>query len=314
MRRLAVPVVLAVALTMGAASPAYATDPAPVRTVSTDPEKVVESYNYAGTSDVDQELTAYYNPSESGRPWIAVVHGGSWAAGSRTNTETASAEFYAEGFNVFNIAYRLTTDYRGNPGAPWPAQRDDVVAAIDWVKANADAFGIDPERGALYGFSAGGHLAASAGLLGNGSARVHAVVSVSGVLQPHRVVDVAVSDPAVGHGGDFPTAANKTLMNWESVAMRCPRLTTWTDCNSRWSDFLPETHISADDPPVLILQGTADPAVPPQTGRAFSYWLTKSGVENTLTEGVNWGHTEALAFDDGWRQKQVMDFLKNATA
>jgi acetyl esterase/lipase len=275
---------------------------------------VVETYNYAGTADVDQTLDAYYNPSADTGRWVAVFHGGSWSAGSKANTAAASEKLRAAGFTVFNVAYRLTSTYGSNIGSPWPAQRDDGLDAIAWIKAHAAQFGIDPDRGAVYGFSAGGHIAAQVGLYGNGGARVNAIVSASGVLQPHRVQDVADSDPATGHGGDLPTQANKTLARWEAVALGCPRLPSWTDCNARWNDFLPETHISADDPPVMMFQGTADPSVPPQSARSFQYWLNTKQVPNTLTECVNWTHTEACAFDGGTRQQQLINFLTTSTA
>jgi acetyl esterase/lipase len=281
--------------------------------------EITATVNYASTSDKDQTMDVYSPETTSTDyssvrgAWIAVFHGGSWSAGSKLNTDKASQKFADQGFKVFNVAYRLTTDYNGNPGAPWPAQRDDGITAINYIKSHALEYDIDPNRGAVYGFSAGGHIAMEVGLYGN-TRNVEAIVSASGVLQPHRVQDVADSHPDVGHGGDFPTVANKTLARWEAVAMRCPRLTTWYDCNARWLDFMPETHISPNDPPVWMTQGTADESVPWGTGKAFQYWLNRQGIRNTLIEGVNWGHTDALAFDGGTREASMMAFLKKETA
>jgi acetyl esterase/lipase len=285
----------------------------PTRTLSATPDLRIETYDYAGTGDPDQSLDAYYDPDVTGRPWIITVHGGSWAAGSKSNADPASRKFQVEGFQVFNVAYRLTTDYGANIGSPWPAQRDDVIKAFKWIRANAAQFGIDPDRAAIYGFSAGGHIAMSVGLY-LGKPAIKAIVTASGVLQPHRVEDVADSDPATGHGGDFPTEANKTLARWTAVACRCPHLTTWTDCNNRWLDFMPETHLDANSPPMMTFQGTADESVPAQTGRSFKYWTDRAGVKNTLVEGVGWGHTELLAFDSGTRQANMIRFLKTETA
>lgn len=271
------------------------------------PEATAAVIRYKYGSNPAQVVEVY--PSTA-RRWVMVVHGGSWAAGSLASGHRAAGVLAAGGFRVFNIDYRKTTDYPGAPGAGWPAQRDDVLTAIAWVKSHAGQFGIDPDRGAVYGFSAGGHLAAQAGLYGNGGARVRAIVSVSGVLQPHRVVDVASSSSS--WGGDKPTPANRTLAAWESVAMRCPRL-PWTACSHRWTDFLPQTHISADDPPVLIFQGTSDPSVPPQTGPAFRYWLSWGHVPSTLIQCVHWTHTESCALDGGWRQRLLIDFLTART-
>jgi len=273
----------------------------------------IATYNYGGGNDPEQTLDAYYDKAASSRPWIAVIHGGSWAAGTKAASAASARKFQLAGFQVFNVEYRKTSDHDSRPGVPWSSQRDDVIRAVNWIRARAAQFGTVANRGAVYGFSAGGHLAMTVGLTGNGSTKVRAIVSASGVLQPHRLQDVADSDPAVGHGGNYPTVANRTLARWAAVAMRCPRL-AWADCSRRWDAFLPENLISSDDPPAMMFQGTADAAVPSQTGRAFSYWLSRKGVENSLTECVNWPHTEACAFDGGARQAKMIAFLKKKTA
>jgi acetyl esterase/lipase len=273
----------------------------------------VATHNYGGGKHPEQTLDAYYEGAAPPRPWIAVIHGGSWAAGNKAASASSARKFQQAGFQVFNIEYRKTSDFGSQPGVPWASQRDDLIRAVDWIRAHAAQFGTVANRGAIYGFSAGGHLAMTVGLTGKGSSRVRAIASASGVLQPHRVLDVADSSPAVGHAGDYPTLGNRTLARWAAVAMRCPRL-AWTDCRQRWDAFLPENLISADDPPVMMFQGTADASVPSQTGRAFRYWLSAKGVENSLTECVNWTHTEACAFDGGARQAKLMAFLKKKTA
>lgn len=286
----------------------------PVRTMVSTAGLLVETYDYAGAGDSERTVDVYSEPGADTGRWMVTLHGGSWAAGYKANADEASRIFQAAGFTVFNVEYRKTSDYGANTGVPWARQRDDVLDAVEWIKGHAGQFGIDPDRGAIYGFSAGGHLAASVGLQGNGSARFDAIVSASGVLQPDRVWYVAHSDPDVGYAGDFPTSPNKNLAGWAAVAMRCPLLTTWADCSSRWYDFRPDKKISPDDPPMMIFQGTTDPSVPPATGRSFDYWLGQEGVPSTLIECVGWGHNEACALDGGWRQQQMIDFVREETA
>ena len=282
----------------------------PVRTILSTSELTIATYAY-GTA-TDQTLDAYTDPGTTGKPWVIDLHGGSWAAGAKSNADFGSRKLAAQGFVVFNTGYRLTTDYAGRAGVGFADQRADVVKAYHWIQANAVQFGIDPAKGSIYGFSAGGHLAMSVGTY-LGSPAIRAIVSASGVNQPQRVQDVADSDPRKGVSGDLPTSANRTLARWASVAMGCPRLTTWGECNARWNDFMPEKHLGRNDPPVYMTQGTADPAVPSQTGRSFKAALDRVGVANTLVEGVGWGHTELLMFDGKAREANMYAFLKKAT-
>src|SRR5262249_50779241 len=82
-----------------------------------------------------------------------VVHGGSWEHGDSTQLAALNRYLAARGYVVAAINYRLLPDH------PFPAGRDDLLAAIGYLKANASAIGLDPERIVLLGRSAGGQLA-----------------------------------------------------------------------------------------------------------------------------------------------------------
>jgi acetyl esterase/lipase len=89
----------------------------------------------------------------SGHPCVVVIHGGGWDGGDRTQLADANRRLAAEGYAVAAIGYRLA------PAHPWPAARDDVVAAVAHLRAEARTLGVDPARIALLGRSAGGQLA-----------------------------------------------------------------------------------------------------------------------------------------------------------
>lgn len=91
------------------------------------------------------------------RPCLVVIHGGGWDSGDRTQLAAWNERFVAEGYAVAAISYRLA------PQSIWPAQGDDVRAAIAWLKANAVQLEIDPTRLVLLGRSAGGQLATAVG-------------------------------------------------------------------------------------------------------------------------------------------------------
>jgi acetyl esterase/lipase len=86
-------------------------------------------------------------------PCVIVVHGGGWDSGERTQLPALNSYLARRGFAVAAVSYRLT------PQAIWPAQRDDVRAAVTYLKTHAQELGIDSTRFVLLGRSAGGQIA-----------------------------------------------------------------------------------------------------------------------------------------------------------
>lgn len=87
-------------------------------------------------------------------PAVVLVHGGGWDQGSRGGS-LLPGWLAGRGYVVFDIDYRLAT-----PTSPsWQQATGDVKCAVGWVNDHAARFGVDPERIALLGSSAGGHLA-----------------------------------------------------------------------------------------------------------------------------------------------------------
>jgi acetyl esterase/lipase len=86
-------------------------------------------------------------------PCVLVIHGGGWDGGDRGELAHFNHWLARRGYAVAAIDYRLA------PKFTWPAQRDDILAAIDYLKANAASLGIDAGRFVIFGRSAGGNLA-----------------------------------------------------------------------------------------------------------------------------------------------------------
>lgn len=125
-----------------------------------------------------QELKLDFYPAASATapaPCIVVVHGGGWDSGDRAQLAEWNHRWAARGYAVASVSYRLA------PKWIWPAQRDDVLAAITWLKAHADKLGIDPTRFVLLGRSAGGQLAAAVGY----GAHDPAIRGVVALYAPH---------------------------------------------------------------------------------------------------------------------------------
>ncbi|MFT4549497.1 MAG: acetyl esterase/lipase [Verrucomicrobiales bacterium] len=111
------------------------------------------------------------------KPMVMCIHGGGWAQGDRKDFHAMMEKLASWGYSSATVSYRLTDV------APWPAQLEDVQAGLEWIVEHADEYGIDAERIAVTGGSAGGHLALMLGLMpeekGEGR-RVRAVVNLFG--------------------------------------------------------------------------------------------------------------------------------------
>ncbi len=116
------------------------------------PEPVrVETLTYSGDLALD-----FYHPvraDDQPVPCVIVVHGGGWESGTRNEIASLNHWLARRGYAVAAITYRLA------PKFTWPAPRDDILAAIAFLKNRAGVLGIDATRLVLLGRSAGGNLA-----------------------------------------------------------------------------------------------------------------------------------------------------------
>jgi acetyl esterase/lipase len=103
----------------------------------------------------------YLPKSRAKAPALVAMHGGAWRAGTRAFYKYWGPFLARNGYALFTIEYRL-----GKPGA-YPAAVYDVKAAVQFIRARAAEFDIDPDRIGLMGDSAGGQLAALLALAGD---------------------------------------------------------------------------------------------------------------------------------------------------
>ena len=107
-------------------------------------------------------LDVYRRPPATDCPVLIWIHGGGWTVGDKAGRAIETkVDFAGElGAVLVSVNHRLVT-----PGSQirWPTMGQDAAAAVAWVADNADELGVDPERIALMGHSAGAHLVASLG-------------------------------------------------------------------------------------------------------------------------------------------------------
>ena len=135
----------------------------------------IRVYTTANGHDLELHI---FSPSELAEPAPAVVwlHGGGWYSGSWSWCGPC-IWLKERGLVVAQVEYRV----QGRHGSTIPDSYADALAAIEWMRANASEFNVDPNRIAVAGFSAGGHLALSAATFAaEGPARPDLAISISG--------------------------------------------------------------------------------------------------------------------------------------
>jgi acetyl esterase/lipase len=120
---------------------------------------------YADRAGVDPNLTSVdvYLPAGCGPvPVVMWVHAGGWQRGDKSGANVERKAAWAEslGAALVSVNYRLSTP---GSGVMWPDHGDDVAAAVAWAQAEGAAVGLDSERVALVGHSAGAHLVSIVG-------------------------------------------------------------------------------------------------------------------------------------------------------
>ena len=216
------------------------------------------------------------------RPGVLFIHGGGFTGGDKAEYRSASvsADLARAGYVVVSCNYVLGP--KDKPGV-WPRNIADCRDAVRWMRANADALDLDPNRIAVAGGSAGGYLALMVGLSddktgpGGDPAAKHSA-KVSAVIDFYGVVNFSK------HGkGQVPGVSAA-----EQAA------------------YLPENQCDPQDPPVLILHGTADTTVDIAQSDAMAKALRAAKVshEYVVVEGAP--HTFDLhPKGKGWKRTGV---------
>jgi acetyl esterase/lipase len=240
-----------------------------------------------GTERLDVYMPAGLS-SAVGRPVLIAIHGGGWRRLDKAGygARIASA-FVPRGYVVIAPNYQLSA--RGKPS--WPANLDDLQAAVRWVRQNASSLGIDSNRIAAIGESAGANLAALLGAYsGPGAASSSSVQAVVAFSTPTDLAALASESPAAGW------AAAQFLGG------------TPGEVPANYTAASPVDHVSASEPPMFLVQGREDSLIPFSQSVLMSSVLSAAGVRNRLVL-VRGGHD--LDFPEHYRNLvgQILEFL-----
>ena len=179
------------------------------------------------------------------KPAVLLIHGGGWRQGDRTQLKGYGVLIGREGYVCVAPEYRLV------PEAPWPAQLDDVRVALQWLVDHADDLGVDRDRIAVEGNSAGAHLALL--LAADKDLPIRACIAVypptllsHGELEHGSVPLLALADD-----GGSPELAHEAS---------------------------PLRHITPSFPPTQLIHGNADELVPVAASFLLYEELVRHGV------------------------------------
>jgi acetyl esterase/lipase len=291
--------VLAPGQAVGAAADLPATDVAgydPTDETAVPPEaKPHRDLVYAVRDGIKMKLDLFLPPVGGPFPLVMWIHGGAWEMGDKAKY-THMMFLLRRGFAVANIEYRFSQV------APFPAQLDDCESALRFLTANATTFHLDPNRIAASGESAGGHLAALLGM--NRSARtitsnldaargsIRAVIDLAG---PSDLADLYRSS----RDADLRRAVERLVGG--PVDQRADVV----------NQADPIAQVSKDDPPFLILHGTADPLVPFSQSQRLADALKQAGVEVEFVPVANAGHGGPMFWVPA-RRENIIAFLQRS--
>ena len=199
----------------------------------------------------------------AGHPVVVFVYGGSWASGDRRHYGFLGHALAARGFVT------VIPDYRLVPEVTYPAFVKDAAAAVRWARANAAAYGGDPERLAVAGHSAGAYnalmLASDPKYTDPASPDHLPLAAAVGLAGPYDFLplDVRVTRRAFADAPDLPATQ-------------------------------PVNVVTADGPPLLLAHGADDTTVRPANSRALAQAARAQGRDVQLQIYPETGHAEIL--------------------
>ena len=243
------------------------------------PYRITPNITYLTANNFEAKLDVYArSDATTPQPTLIWIHGGGWILGNKESATFSLLPYLEMGWNVVNVEYRLAKVSLA------PAAVEDCLCALRWVIRNAKQYGFDISKLVVSGGSAGAHLAlttamvpASAGLdrqcPGTEELKVAAVVDWYGITDVNDLLD----------GPNMKTYAVEwmgSMSNRDEIAKRVS----------------PLTYVRPGLPPVISIQGDADPTVPYQHSVRLQEALKNMRVDGeliTIPGGKHGGFTRA---------------------
>lgn len=233
------------------------------------------TYEFAQGNGIALQVDVYL-PSENmitNGASVVVVHGGSWNAGEKSDFPQWNQWLAEQGLTVFDIDYRLA------PQPNYLTAAGDVKSAVCWIKNNAEKFKVSPDRIALLGRSAGGHLALLAAYTSkdqnfpSSCAEKGQNANVRAVVSFYAPTDLIWS---------YNNPANKRVINGQVTLAKflggSPHESD--EKSARYVFSSPAARVSAETPPTLLIHGGQDQLVRPGNMTRLADRLNNANVQH----------------------------------
>ncbi|MGH3310325.1 MAG: alpha/beta hydrolase [Streptomyces sp.] len=296
MRRILLPVLVAVLAVAGTSAATPPKSPVVAQQV------VTQKYG----SHPRQSVDVHWNASAAPKPALVLIHGGYWY--EQTDWSTWAEEFADQGFQVFSIKYRLNFE------AAWPAQREDVASAVQWVRDNSAQYDADPANVVVLGSSSGGQLTTDAATHGTNALGLKGVVGLSPVASPYR---------AWTDGNSSTVSKIRKVRDNAAILARCypdssDNSTSLRDtgCWDTWRETVSKNWANPGDAPMFLVHSESD-FVPATHSTDLEATAEANGVPagdiTTKVVANSSAHGRGLLSTTGMFES-IVDWLKARTA
>jgi acetyl esterase/lipase len=214
---------------------------------------------YVDGGGIRQQGDLFLPAGDGPFPYAVVIHGGGWINRDRSDMTGVSRQLAAAGIAAFNINYRLA------PKHHYPAQLDDVHAALRFLQNRAKTHNLDPNRCLTVGYSAGGHLALlAAGIPDPRGPKISAVLAGGAPVDFSLYPKSPFITPFIGGSPkEFPEA---------------------------WHEASPINQVRPEHPPVFLYHARLDILVQHKNARMMKAALEQAGVPVQLDTAWFYGH------------------------
>ena len=227
--------------------------------------QIFPNITYLTANNYEDKLDVYKRRDAAApQPTLIWIHGGGWTGGTKESAVMSLMPWFEMGWNVVNVEYRLARVSLA------PAAVEDCLCALRWVASQAKTYGFDANRLVVSGDSAGGHLALTTGMIPESAGldrecpgvplpKVAAIINWYGITDVNDLLEGPNQKTyAVTWMGGMPDR--------DAIARRVS----------------PLNYVRSGLPPILTIQGDADPTVPYSHGVRLRDALEQAHVPNQL--------------------------------